>query len=294
MESVTFIDRKSGEKIIEKIPSYGMLKFLYCSPLGKASLHILFKRKIISSLGGWYMNSSFSKKRVTSFIEKYKMEMDDYISPKNGFQSFNNFFFRKIKSEARSIAKGIVSPADGKILAFQEIKDANTFFVKGSKFTSKSFLKDNALADKFKDGSMIIVRLAPVDYHRFHMPATGTISESKQINGHYFSVSPLALRKSLEIFCQNIREYSILNTNDVGDILISEVGATMVGSIIQTYTPNSFVKKGDEKGYFAFGGSTLVLFFEKDKVRLNEDLLENTKNGFETTVKMGEQIGIKS
>ncbi|WP_196893144.1 phosphatidylserine decarboxylase [Aureivirga marina] len=291
MESVTFVDRKTGKKIVEQIPGAGMLKFLYNSPIGKATLHLLFKRKIVSSFGGWFMNSGISKNRIDSFIKEYNMDMSEYICPKEGFKTFNDFFYRKIKPEARPIGNGVVSPADGKLLAFETIKDSNSFFVKGSEFTAETFLNDKNLSEKYKDGAMVIIRLAPVDYHRFHMPATGEISDSKIINGDYFSVSPLALQKSLEIFCQNLREYSILKTKENGDILISEVGATMVGSIIQTYKPNSIVEKGSEKGYFAFGGSTLVLFFEKGKITLDSDLLENTKNGLETVVKMGETIG---
>ncbi|HYQ56234.1 MAG TPA: phosphatidylserine decarboxylase, partial [Draconibacterium sp.] len=141
-----------------------------------------------------------------------------------------------------------------------------------------------------KKGEMAIVRLAPPDYHRFHFPASGTASKSIKINGHYFSVSPLALQKSLEIFCENKREYCTLSTEEYGDILIVDVGATMVGSIIQTYEANTQVKKGDEKGYFAFGGSTLVLLFEKGKITFDADLVENTKKGMETTVKVGENI----
>jgi phosphatidylserine decarboxylase len=146
------------------------------------------------------------------------------------------------------------------------------------------------LAKKYKDGAMAIVRLAPADYHRFHFPASGKVSASKAINGHYFSVSPLALQRSLKIFCENYREYCILESPTFGDILISDVGATMVGSIIQTYKANSEIEKGDEKGYFAFGGSTLVLLFEKGKADFDADLTSNTKKGFETTIRMGEQI----
>ncbi|WP_459209810.1 phosphatidylserine decarboxylase [Aquimarina rhabdastrellae] len=292
MDSIIFIDRKTGEKIKEQTPSSKMLSFLYGTIFGKISLHLLFKRKIVSVIGGWYMNSKASQKKIAPFISQYKMDMNEYICPSNGFQTFNDFFYRKIKPEARPIAQGIVSPADGKIVAFQSLKDVKSFFIKGTKFTVDSFLNNNTLAQRYKDGAMTIIRLAPVDYHRFHFPATGTVSATTLINGHYFSVSPLALRKSLDLFCQNIRTYSTLETEEHGSILISEVGATMVGSIIQTYTADAKIKKGDEKGYFAFGGSTLVLFFEKDTIQFNQDIIANTQMGFETVIKMGEQIAI--
>ena len=291
MESNSFIIRGTNKVIEEQIPSAGMLKWLYNAPVGKLTLNALMKRKFVSALGGAFMNSRLSQKRINRFIQEYKMDMSEYIVPPNGYPTFNEFFYRKVKPTARPIGEGVVSPADGKVLAFPSLQAVHSFFVKGSAFTTKSFLLDEQVAEKYADGAMIIVRLAPTDYHRFHFPATGKITDSTVIKGHYFSVSPLALKKSLEIFCQNQREYSILTTDQYGDILFSEVGATMVGSIIHTYTPNSTVQKGDEKGYFAFGGSTVVSLFEKGKITLSQDLVENTQNGIETVVKMGETIG---
>ena len=294
MGTIQYIERKSGSLTKEFVPSEGMLRWLYNSSLGKVTLNTLVKRKMLTRLGGWYMSSRFSKKKIDKFVLQYQIDLSNYkITDSKAYLNFNDFFFRKIQPEKRPIGNGVVSPADGKMLAFESITDVSSFFVKGSEFTIKSFLKNKDLANKYAGGSMIIARLAPTDYHRFHFPASGHISESKDIKGRYFSVSPMALKKSLEIFCQNYRTYSTLNTDDFGDILISEVGATMVGSIIQTYQDNSQVKKGAEKGYFAFGGSTLVLFFEKGKVKLAADLLENTRKGYETSVFVGENIASK-
>ncbi|MRT92519.1 phosphatidylserine decarboxylase [Ancylomarina sp. 16SWW S1-10-2] len=294
MGSIQYIERKSGSLINELVPSEGMLRWLYNSPLGKATLHILVKRKMLSMLGGWYMSSRLSKKKIDKFIAQYQVDISDCkITDSKAFRNFNDFFFRKIQAEKRPMANGIVSPADGKALAFQSLADVSSFYVKGSEFTVKSFLKNDALVDKYADGSVLIIRLAPTDYHRFHFPATGRISKSKDIKGRYFSISPIAIKKSVEIFCQNYRAYSTLETKEYGDILMSEIGATMVGSIIQTYKVNSEVEKGEEKGYFAFGGSTLVLFFEKGKIQMAADLLKNTRKGYETSVFVGENIASK-
>ena len=165
--------------------------------------------------------------------------------------------------------------------------------MKGSEFSIQEFLGSSSYVEKYKKGAMLIVRLAPTDYHRFHFPISGTIGETKTIDGNYYSVSPIALKKNLEIFCQNKRTRSVLKTADYGDILMSEVGATMVGSILQTYRQYTMVEKGQEKGYFAFGGSTLVLLFEKNKIAFSPDLIQNTNKGFETHVKMGETIAEK-
>ena len=140
---------------------------------------------------------------------------------------------------------------------------------------------------------MIVFRLAPPDYHRYHFPVSGMTSSSNiKIDGDYFSVNPLALRKKAEIFWLNKREYGVIQTPLFGNVVMVEVGATMVGSMIQTYSGTT-VKKGQEKGYFKFGGSTVVLLFEKDQIKIDADLLTNTANSLETTIKMGEQIAIK-
>jgi len=291
METINYIDRASGETKTEIVPSEGLLKWLYSSASGKVALQILFKRKVISSFGGWYMDRKFSARRIPAFVKEHNINLTEcQISNVSDFPTFNQFFYRKLKPKARPIGKDLVSPADGKILAFQSINDVSKFFVKASEFTLESFLQTKKLADTYKGGAMAIIRLAPADYHRFHFPASGKVSVSTPINGHYFSVSPLALQSSLKIFCENYREYCIQETEGYGNILISDVGATMVGSIIQTYPANTSVNKGDEKGYFAFGGSTLVLLIEKGRITFDEDLLSNTKNGLETYIKMGENI----
>jgi phosphatidylserine decarboxylase len=272
-----------------------MLKWLYGSFLGKASLHVLFKRKLVSAVGGRFMNSRLSKGRIKKFVRKNGVDMSIFHeTDSKSYKHFNEFFYRKIQENQRPIGEDVVSPADGKILAFQKIRDVDSFFIKGSEFSVKSFLGNEELANRFVGGSMAIIRLAPADYHRYHFPVSGHISESKRIKGRFYSVSPLALRKSLEIFCQNQREYSLLESKDFGSVLISEVGATMVGSIIQTYKPGSTVEKGMEKGYFAFGGSTVVLFFEKGKIQFDEDIVENTGKGYETSIQMGQTIAHKA
>lgn len=291
METISYIDRNSGELKTEDVPGEGMLKWLYSTATGKTALHLLFKRKVVTALGGWYMDSSLSAKRVRTFVKEHNINLSEYqISDVSQYKTFNHFFYRKLKTNARSIGEKVVSPADGKILTFQSIDDVSSFFIKGSEFSLQSFLRDETLTGKYKNGAMAIIRLAPVDYHRYHFPASGIASGSTKIKGHYFSVSPLALLGSLRIFCENKREYCTLKTQQYGDLLIMDVGATMVGGITQTYNPNSEVKKGQEKGYFSFGGSTLVLLFEKDKIQFDQDLIKNTKKGLETYIQMGENI----
>ncbi|MCH2045769.1 MAG: phosphatidylserine decarboxylase [Saprospiraceae bacterium] len=293
MKEIKYIDRKTNEIIYEKPPGEGFLKFLYYNPFGKLSLELLVKRKFLSSLYGRLMNRKSSKKKIKSFVENYKINMDDAVLGVDDFACFNEFFYRALKPEARKIADGFVSPADGKILAFENIDALNQFFVKGQPFTLAEFLKDDKLAQKYEGGTLILVRLAPNDYHRFHFPYAGDASNAHKISGHYYSVSPYAVSQNFgKIFCENKREYTVLSTKDKGDVLLCPVGATMVGSIIETYQANATVDKGAEMGYFTFGGSSVLVVVEKGKVKLDEDIVQNTKNGMETSILMGQQIGI--
>lgn len=292
MKPITFIDRRSGDRISENPPGENFLKFLYHRPFGKLALHALVKRKLLSSLYGGLMSRPSSKKKIQSFVDQYMINMKDAIKGVEEFTSFNDFFYRKLRPESRPIAEGFVSPADGKLIAFEDISDVKNFFVKGSPFTVESFLNDEVIAKEYKDASMILVRLAPNDYHRFHFPAAGLASAAQEISGRYYSVSPYAIQEDFaRVFCQNKREYTVLNTTNYGKVIVSPVGATMVGTIIETYQPDSQVEKGDEMGYFAFGGSSILILVQKNQVTIDADLLENTRNGMETAVLMGEKIG---
>ena len=292
MDEIKYIDRISKREIIERVPANNFMHWLYNSPFGKLTLYTIIKRKLISTICGWLMNTKFSKKRIKKFILEYNIEINDYEEKDiSKYNHFNHFFYRKIDPSKRPIGENLISPADGKILAFQEIEKSKSFFIKGSMFNLQTFLISKELSLKYQNGSMAIIRLAPSNYHRYHFPAKGIPSKTSTIKGYYYSVSPVALKKNLRIFCENKRAISTLKTDNYGDILISEIGATMVGSIIQSYQPNSQVEACSEKGYFAFGGSTIILLFEKGKIHFSKDILKNTENGFETGVLMGETIG---
>jgi len=198
-----------------------------------------------------------------------------------------------LRPESRPIIKDsnvVVSPADGKVLAYADISK-HDFIVKGYKFNVEEFLNDTMLTKKYEDGSLMLFRLCPVDYHRFHFPVDGKISAVTVIDGDYYSVNPIAVKKIIEVFCENKREYVAIQNQEFGEVIMAEVGATMVGSIVQTYTGDKVVK-GDEKGFFKFGGSSIILLFEKGRVEIDEDLLINTDNNLETEVRMGERIGV--
>ncbi|WNW01658.1 archaetidylserine decarboxylase [Tenacibaculum sp. HL-MS23] len=290
---IKFIDRTSGNIITETPPGEVFLKLLYNNPFGKMAFLPIAKRKFLSAWYGKKMDKPSSVKKIEGFVKQLDIDIDEAEKPISEFTSFNDFFYRKLKPTARPIENGFTSPGDGKMLAFENIADIKDFFIKGRKFTLKEFLANDKLAEKHKNSSLIILRLAPNDYHRYHFPYDGTPSEMTKIKGDYFSVSPYALASNFtKVFCENKREYCILSSEEKGEIIVAPVGATMVGTIIETFKPNIKIKKGDEMGYFAFGGSTIVLLVDKNKLTIDADLLKNTKNRIETFVKMGEKIGI--
>lgn len=294
-EPIRYIYRKTGEIKIEKVPGELFLKFLYYNPFGKLTLELLAKRKFLTWYYGKQMDKESSVGKIQGLIDGAGINMEESKKQVNEFKNFNEFFIRELKEGARPIdnnSNSFVSPGDGKILVYKDIKDISNFFIKGNEFTLKEFLNSEELAKKYHNGILAILRLAPIDYHRFHFPADGKIGKTTTIGGNYYSVSPYAIKKNFRIFCENKREYSILETEIFGDVLLCEVAATMVGGIHQSYKENSEIKKGDEKGYFYFGGSTIVLLFEKDKIKIDDDILENTINGIETKVYMGEKIGV--
>ncbi|MDY0342890.1 MAG: phosphatidylserine decarboxylase [Lentimicrobium sp.] len=287
---IQYYDRESGTLKTEKVAAEKLLVWLYSNPVGEATLWTLAKRKLVSSIYGNRMDRPSSTKKIQPFIEEFDIDRSSF--EKQEFSSFNDFFTRKLKDNARPVDTNstvAVSPADGKLLAYADVRNSD-FIIKGHRFDVLSFLNHAGLAQNYLDGTLVILRLAPPDYHRFHFSMSGIASPITRIDGDYYSVNPLALREMTEIFCLNKREFTIVTNPLFGDVVVAEVGATLVGSIVQTYT-GSIVNKGEEKGYFKFGGSTVVLLFEKNRIRIDDDLLMNTLKGYETGVRMGERIG---
>lgn len=288
---IKYIDRTSGKIEIENPPAETFLRFLYANPVGTKVLLPLVKQKLITKWYGRKMDKKSSVKKIKSFIDDLNIDINESQKNIDEFKSFNDFFYRRLKPDLRPIGTGLISPGDGRIFAFKNYADVNIFYVKGRKFTLSEFLGSQSLANKYNNASMIILRLAPKDYHRYHFPFSGIPSESKKIKGYYYSVSPYALLNNFtKVFCENKREVCTLEIPEKNPLLIVPVGATLAGSINSSFKPNQFVGKGDEMGYFAFGGSSIVLFFYASDFKISSDLLQNTKRNIETYVKMGEEI----
>ena len=293
---IKIYNRESKSYEIEKVLGENYIKWTYESPIGKSFLNIFLKRKLFSKLYGFFCDSKRSVKKIDNIINEYNINMNESIKQSKDFKNFNDFFTRKLHPSARPFSQNcndFISPGDGRLLAFENIDLENIVQVKGFTYSLKELINDDSIADKYQNGTCLILRLCPVDYHRFHFVDNGTISSNNKIKGNYYSVNPIALSGIKKLFCKNKREWSILNSDNFGDILYIEVGATCVGTIKQTYSPNTKVLKGSEKGYFIFGGSTVILFLEKNKIKIDSDILSETKKNIETKVKMGETIGIK-
>lgn len=289
-------DRKTKSYEEELIAGKKYIEWTYESPIGRNITELIAKRKIFSKLYGMYCDTKFSSKKIKSFVDDFNIDMNISKKKIDEFKSFNDFFARKLNNEARPIDQNpdvLVSPGDGRITAYENINLESLVQIKGITYSLYELINDDDIAQKYSNGICIILRLCPTDYHRFHFVDSGTPTKTNSIKGYYYSVNPIALNNVPKLFCENKREWSILHSSNFGDILTIEVGATCVGKIIQTYSPNKPVKKGDEKGYFKFGGSTTILFLEKDTVRIDSDILNQSKLGFECKVNCGENIGIK-
>lgn len=257
-------------------------------------LEKLIKKKAFSKIYGLYNDSKISKKKIRSFVDTYNIDLSESEKKIDEFKSFNDFFYRKLTSQARPVILGknvLVSPCDSRLTVYENIDLNNLVQIKNLTYSFHDFIKNYGNADKYETGVCLIFRLCPTDYHRFHFIDSGVCGPVTKINGCYYSVNPIALSKIDKVFCENKREWSTFHSDNFGDVLYVEVGATCVGSIIQTYAPGKHVLKGSEKGYFKFGGSTLVLFFEKNRIKIDDDILYQSKLGFETKIKIGEKIG---
>ncbi|MBR1392870.1 MAG: phosphatidylserine decarboxylase [Ruminococcus sp.] len=265
------------------------LNKVYGSAIGRGAMKFL-SLPIFSTLSRFFLNSRFSSAFVLRFAERNDIDIFDYENKM--YHSFNDFFTRKIKPGRRRIDEGkniIVSPSDGKVSAY-EITSSGVFVVKNSVYTVESLLRDTKLAKRYIGGTAFIIRLTPDDYHRYCYCTDGEKSHNRTIKGNLSTVNPI-INKYIPVYKENSREYCMIRTEKLGDIIQMEVGAMLVGKISNKHTyGRRLVRKGEEKGYFEFGGSTIILLIEKDKAIIDQDILTNTREGFETKILQGETI----
>jgi len=313
-EPIRYFDRYSKSLKTEQVYGEKWLRWAYETAPGRLTVWLAARRAWFSKWYGWKMNQGESREedsaivkllrimfgagnssnRILPFIAKYDVDVDEFTKSAFDYRTFNEFFYRALKPAARPIAAGdtvAVFPADGRHLVFPNVDTAEGFYVKGAKFTLAELLGDAELAARFAGGAMLISRLCPVDYHRFHFPVDGTPGEPRLINGWLYSVSPVALRRNLRYLVQNKREITQLASPGFGTVLMIEVGATNVGTIRQSFVPGRAVAKGSEKGLFAFGGSCVITLFQPGRIRFDSDLVAQSAQFVETYARMGDRLG---
>lgn len=291
--SIEFYNRATSTVETEVVYGEDFLRWAYGNPLGRLSVSLAVKRLWFSRWYGWRMNQPKSQAKVSPFIDAYGVDSDEFADPVESYANFNQFFYRKLKPEARPVDRHphlAIFPADGRHLAIENIDEADQFYIKGQFFDLAKFLGDTGLGEDFSGGSMLISRLCPVDYHRYHFPVSGEASAVEILPGTLRSVSPLALRRNLSILWENRRSRTLVTSPEFGKVLLIEVGATCVGGMHSTFRPGT-VNKGAEKGYFSFGGSCVTTIFQKGAIQLDEDLLGQAAAGREVLAKMGQHCG---
>lgn len=288
-----YIDQ--GKKVIEKTEAQALLAYIYTSFLGRV-IRLVIRSRIASWLFGKYQSSHWSRKKIDKFIQKHSIKMQDFIVPQEGYSSFNDFFCRSLVQGSRQIdpdPRAFLSPADAKCWAIQEITSQASFFVKQKEFSLFSLLQDQEQAKYYEGGSLLVLRLAPYDYHRFHAPVSGFFSGARSINGVLESVNPIVFKNNCMPLLENERQVIAVEAKDFNcNLLMIPVGAMFVGKIKYTANLPGFLNKADEVGFFEFGGSSLVLLLPRGVLRVRADLAAYTARGFEVAVKMGESLGV--
>ncbi|KAG0259925.1 hypothetical protein BGZ95_004547, partial [Linnemannia exigua] len=295
-------DRTTGLMLEEKIPTFIRLgiRLLYKGPAQKIRVG-----KILANMSrkqGLKFDDPRSKRNIEPFIRFHHLEahMDEVLEPVSNFRSFNEFFYRKLKPDARQLSnpgddRVAVSVADCRMTCFQTISDAQQFWIKGRQFTVAKLLGgDETLAKKYDGGSLAIFRLAPQDYHRYHIPVKGVLSKPKSIDGEYFTVNPMSIRSHLDVYGENKRVISTIESKEFGTVAYCTIGAMMVGSIVLTTEGGQTVERMEEHGYFAFGGSTIVLLFEPNSIQFDDDLIRSSKEQLEMLVRVGMRVGVST
>lgn len=293
-QPIQFYHRSRQRLETEQVYGEKWLRWAYDTPAGRATIGLFGKRALFSRWYGWRMSRPKSRERILPFIERYGVDADEALKSPDAFTHFNDFFSRELKPQARPIdpdPRTVIFPADGRHMGWQNASQTDRVFVKGQRFDLPALLGDAALAERYREGTLALSRLCPVDYHRFHFCVAGVPGSPRLIDGPLYSVSPIALRRRLDFMWTNRRAITRIDSPQFGQVVQIEIGATCVGSIVQTYVAGQPVAKGAPKGTFLFGGSSTITLFEPGAVTLAADLTEQTNAGYELYALMGEKLG---
>ncbi len=293
-DPITLYNRRTGLTETEQVCGKKWMDLFYGTAWGRVLTHRLLSGHMVSRLYGLIQSSSFTRSQIKPFVEQYGLDLNEAIVPPAGFASFNDFFIRALKPSARPLATNsmaLISPADSRLQAFR-IEGNPRLMIKGTPATLPQLLGLPALDPGYEGGLALIFRLAPSDYHRFGYVDNGVQGPVQIVKGPLHSVSPLALRHKPDIHCTNYRHWCYIRTQQMGTIIQVEVGAMMVGSIVQNQPNGGYCRRGMEKGLFQFGGSTVIIIIEPNRIDMDADVVEYSARGIETIVRFGEQVGV--
>ena len=266
------------------------VNFLYRTAIGRGLLQVLIRPGVSKALGA-FLDTGLSRHLVSPFVKTTGLDLSDY--PERKYLSFNDFFTRTVNDGRRPLDESpdaLIAPCDGKLTAYPITEDA-LFDIKHSVYAVKDLLRDDILAKEFEGGMCLIFRLTPDDFHRYSFMDAGRILSSHVLPGVLHTVRPIAFRR-YPVFSENAREYAVLETANFGKVIQMEVGALFVGRIVNH--PVSEFTRGQEKGKFEFGGSTVILLLQKGTAEIDEEILRNTQSGLESIVRLGQKIGTKA
>ena len=292
MDEITYFNRYTQRLEQEKVLGERWVKWFYGHDYRRhAGWMNLAAGHLLSRLYGAYMNSARSKRLIAPFIRDYAIKQDEFVM--EDFANFNQFFIRRFKPQSRTWVEGkrLAAPCQARYLGYAVNRPTNTYPVKGEDLAPQLLLRDNPWAKYFVGGPLLIARLCPVDYHRFHYGDNGRVMDQFTLPGRLHSVNPWALKTIPQLFAHNEKQITIIQTENFGYLAYLEVGALGVGKIVQTNLGPE-VKRGEEKGYFLFGGSTVIILGEPQRWQPSEDLLTHTAAAQETLINLGDEVGV--
>ncbi|RAL14151.1 putative phosphatidylserine decarboxylase [Aspergillus homomorphus CBS 101889] len=298
------IDRKTGQLLREQQPLWKKMKLLLLfNPLTEwlDTTHLMrlyMHREAIQE--GKEEATPASRNQIASFIDFYHINMSEFTpSDINEYGTFEEFFVRAHHPSARPIfepdnPRAAVVVADSRVVAYEAVALSKTIWIKGNDFSITNLVMDRHLGPKFADGPVASFRLSPQDYHRYHSPVSGTVRLFRSMPGDYYEVDPIALRSRVDILTRNARDYVVIDSEEFGEVLFVAIGAAQVGTVQiheRFQQPGAKIAKGEELGYFQFGGSSIIVAFQRGRIVFDEDLLRASKNAIATDVEVGMSLG---
>ena len=290
---ILLYNRRTGDFEKERVYGRKWMDVFYGSPLGRRITGLLLCRRPISRLYGALQNHPRTRRQIQPFVREHHIDLQEVVVPPGGFTSFNDFFIRRLRPGARPVSgdgRDFISPAESRLQVFN-IQNELKLNIKGLSMTLPRLLGLAGMDERFQGGLCLCFRLAPCDYHRFGYAARGVQGPVHSVGGLFHSVSPLAQRHKPDILATNYRQWCLVETEGWGTLIQVEVGAMLVGSIVQHRPGGGVCQRAGEKGYFQFGGSTVLVIVEPGRLGVDEDILACSSRGIETLVRYGETIG---